>query len=198
MKPVNNWDQVKAASDRQQLPKGGYVCRIMNSEIKTYNGTKGTFDCLEISIDVSEGEFKDFYAANYRGQNQENKKWRGVLRLYVPNDDGSDMDEWNKSKLKAATNAVEDSNQGYHWDWNEAGLKGKLVGCLIRNEEWEYNGRTGWNTKPFKFVPVSDIKNGKFEIPKDKPLNKKTSDSDDSETVSTNAGIDSYLEDLPF
>ena len=36
MKPVNNWDQVKAASDRQQLPKGGYVCRIMNGEIKTY------------------------------------------------------------------------------------------------------------------------------------------------------------------
>lgn len=198
MKPVNNWEQVKAASDRQQLPKGGYVCRIMNSEIKTYNGTKGTFERLEISIDVAEGEFKDFYAADYRGQNQENKKWRGVLRLYVPKDDGSDMDEWNKSKLKAATNAVEDSNQGYHWDWNEAGLKGKLVGCLIRNEEWEYNGRTGWNTKPFKFVPVSDIKNGKFEIPKDKPLNKKTSDSDDSETVSTNAGIDSYLEDLPF
>lgn len=173
MKPVNNWDQVKAASDRQQLPKGGYVCRIMNGEIKTYNGTKGTFERLEISIDVAEGEFKDFYATDYRGQNQEDKKWRGVLRLYVPKDDGSDMDEWTKSKLKAATNAVEDSNQGYHWDWNEAGLKGKLVGCLIRNEEWEYNGRTGWNTKPFKLVPVSDIKNGKFEIPKDKPLNKK-------------------------
>ena len=60
MKPVNNWDQVKAASDRQQLPKGGYVCRIMNGEIKTYNGTKGTFERLEISIDVAEGEFKDF------------------------------------------------------------------------------------------------------------------------------------------
>ncbi|RGQ39576.1 hypothetical protein DWY99_08700 [[Clostridium] leptum] len=198
MKPVNNWEQVKAASNRQQLPKGGYVCRIMNGEIKTFNGKNGPFDCLEISIDVSEGEFKDFYATDYRGQNQEDKKWRGVLRLYVPKDDGSDMDEWTKSKLKAATNAVEDSNQGYHWDWNEAGLKGKLVGCLIRNEEWEYNGKTGWKTKPFKFVPVFDIRNGKFEIPNDKPLNKKTSDSDDSETVSTNAGIDSYLEDLPF
>ena len=180
MKPVNNWDQVKAASDRQQLPKGGYVCRIMNGEIKTYNGTKGTFERLEISIDVAEGEFKDFYATDYRGQNQEDKKWRGVLRLYVPKDDGSDRDEWTKSKLKAAPNAVGDSNQGYHGDWNE---------------EWEYNGRTGWNTKPFKLVPVSDIKNGKFEIPKDKPLNKKTSDS---EAISTNAGIDSYLEDLPF
>ena len=67
-------------------------------------------DSLEISIDVAEGEFKDFYATDYRGQNQEDKKWRGVLRLYVPKDDGSDMDEWTKSKLKAATNAVEDSN----------------------------------------------------------------------------------------
>lgn len=195
MKPVNNWDQVKAATDRQQLPKGGYVCKIMNAEIKTYNGTNGPFDRLEISIDIVEGEFKDFYAADYRGQNREDKSWRGVLRLYVPKDDGSERDEWTKSRLKAVTDAIEESNQGYHWDWNEAGLKGKLVGCLIRSEEWEYNGRTGWSTKPFKFVPVSDIRNGKFEIPKDKPLNKKTSNS---ETVSTNAGIDSYLEDLPF
>lgn len=195
MKPVNNWDQVKAAADRQQLPKGGYICKIMNAEIKTYKGTNGPFDRLEISIDVVEGDFKDFYATDYRGQNREDKSWRGVLRLYVPKDDGSERDEWTKSRLKAVTDAIEESNQGYHWDWNEAGLKGKLVGCLIRNEEWEYNGRTGWSTKPFKFASVSDIRNGKFEIPKDKPLNKKASNS---ESVSINAGIDSYLEDLPF
>ena len=73
----------------------------MLSLIHIYNGTKGTFERLEISIDVAEGEFKDFYATDYRGQNQEDKKWRGVLRLYVPKDDGSDMDEWTKSKLKA-------------------------------------------------------------------------------------------------
>ncbi len=84
MKPVNNWEQVKAASNRQQLPKGGYVCRIMNGEIKTFNGKNGPFDCLEISIDVSEGEFKDFYAADYRGQNQEDKKWRGGLASLCP------------------------------------------------------------------------------------------------------------------
>lgn len=84
MKPVNNWEQVKAASNRQQLPKGGYVCRIMNGEIKTFNGKNGPFDCLEISIDVSEGEFKDFYAADYRGQNQEDKKWRGSCVFMSP------------------------------------------------------------------------------------------------------------------
>lgn len=195
MKPIANWDKVKSATKRPQLPKGGYVCKIMNSEIKTYQGTNGSFERLEISIDVAEGEFKAFYAADYRGQNQEDKRWRGTLRLYVPTDDGSEQDEWNKSKLKAVTDAVEDSNPGYHWDWNEAGLKGKLVGCLIRNEEWEYNGRTGWNTKPFKFVPVSDIRNGKFEIPKDKPLNEKASFLN---TTSDDALVDSEPEDLPF
>ena len=195
MKPISNWNQVKAASDRQQLPKGGYICKIMNGEIKTYNGTNGPFERLEISIDVAEGEFKGFYAADYRGQNQEDKRWRGVLRLYVPKDDGSEQDEWTKSRLKAVTDAVEDSNQGYHWDWNEAGLKGKFVGCLIRNEEWEYNGKTGWSTRPFKFVPVSDIKSANFEIPKDKPLTKKTVQP---KTTEGNGTIDSYLEDLPF
>lgn len=195
MKPIANWDKVKSATKRPQLPKGGYVCKIMNSEIKTYQGTNGSFERLEISIDVAEGEFKAFYAADYRGQNQEDKRWRGTLRLYVPTDDGSEQDEWNKSKLKAVTDAVEDSNPGYHWDWNESGLKGKLIGCLIRNEEWEYNGRTGWSTKPFKFVPVSDIRNGKFEIPKDKPLNKKASSIE--ETIDDNP-YDSDTEDIPF
>lgn len=195
MKPIANWDKVKSAAKRPQLPKGGYVCKIMNGEIKTYQGSNGSFERLEISIDVVEGEFKAFYATDYRSQNQEDKRWRGTLRFYVPTDDGSERDEWNKSKLKAVTDAVEDSNPGYHWDWNEAGLKGKLVGCLIRNEEWEYNGRTGWNTKPFKFVPVSDIRNGKFEIPKDKPLNEKASFLN---TTSDDALVDSEPEDLPF
>lgn len=170
MNKPNNWESVKAATERVTLPAGGYIVKILNAEIKTYGKPEETFDKLEISIDITDGEFKDFYANDYRSQIQEDKKWKGMLRQYTPKDDGSEKDEWTKSSLKALTDAIEESNTGYHWDWNEVGLKGKVVGCLFRSEEWEYDGKEGWKTQPFKFLPVDAIKSGKFKMPKEKPI----------------------------
>lgn len=173
MKQPNNWNDVKPAAERQQLPKGGYVCKIMDAKVVTYGQAPDSFEKLEISLDISDGEFKDFYAADYRAQTQEDKRWKGVLRQYIPKDDGSEKDEWTKSSLKALTDAVEESNPGYHWNWDESSLKGKAVGCLFRSEEWEFNGREGWATRPFKPVAADNIKSGKFKIPADKPLKNK-------------------------
>lgn len=176
MKPIKNWNEVQAATERQQLPVGGYLVKIMDAEVKTYSGRDGgVFEKLEISIDISDGEHKGYYAQDYRSQTNEDKKWRGVLRAYVPKDDGTENDEWTKRTFKALTEAVEDSNKGYHWDWNESSLKGKVVGCLFRSEEWEFNGHSGWATRPFKFVSVDVIKENKFRMPKEKPLKKKAS-----------------------
>ena len=49
-----------------------------------------------------------------------------------------------------------------------------MTGVLFRNEEWEYNGNTGWSTRCCAFAAVGDIRDGKFKIPKDKPLKNKT------------------------
>ena len=68
--------------------------RILDARVNTYSGTKGTFEKLEISVDIADGEFKDFYATDYRSQTQEDKRWRGVLRQYLPTDDGSER--WEK------------------------------------------------------------------------------------------------------
>lgn len=168
MKPIKNWDSVQAVEDWKKLPNGGYVCQIFGVKERTVsNGSS----MLEVSVDISEGEFKDYYAADYRAQNSENKKWRGVLRLFVPTDDGSEKDEFTKKIFKGFTNAVEDSNPGYHWDWNENGLKGKTVGMITRYEEWEWNGKTGMSVKPFKFVAAEVIRSGNYTLPKDKYLN---------------------------
>lgn len=175
MKPINNWNQVKPAVERQQLPKGGYIVKIMDAKEAVYNGQNGEVHKLEISIDIAEGEYKDFYANDYRAQalNTEDRKWKGILRQYIPKDDGSEKDEWTKSALKALTNAIEESNPGYHWDWDEAGLKGKTVGCLFRSEEWSFDGRNGWCTRPFKFISIDAIRSNKFKVPADKPLKNK-------------------------
>lgn len=201
MRKYSNWDHVKALPEYQALPAGGYICRIMGAEVKAFNRRDGgSFEQLQISLDIAEGEYKDHYAQEYRAQNTEDKRWKGVLRLYLPDESGTDQDNFTASRLKAAIEAIEDSNSGYHWDWDERKLKGKLVGCLFRLEEWSFDGRTGWKTQPFKLLSAARIREGKFQIPKDKPLK-------DSRQPAKVSGTDSFLEnggeivsdnDLPF
>lgn len=168
MKPFNNWNDVKATTDRPKLPMGGYICKILDAVIKT---TKNGNEMLVISIDIAEGEYKGFYQSEYTSQNREDKYWKGVVRYFLPEEDGSEKDAFTKSRFKAFTNAVEESNPHYHWDWNEGGLKGKFIGMITRNEEWEYEGKTGFTVKPFMLISVDRINKNDFRLPPDKYLN---------------------------
>lgn len=172
MRAINNWENVKASADFAALPAGGYVCKIQGAKIRTFDGKNGSFERLEVAVDIVEGEYKDHFRRDFDSQNTEDKKWRGVLRLYVPSGDGSEQDNWSAAKLKRFISDVEDSNPGYHWDWEEQKLKGKLVGLTFRREEWEWGGKTGWKTNPFQAYTVEDIRQNKFQLPKDKPLKK--------------------------
>lgn len=197
MRPFNNYDTTQTISARAQLPVGAYICRILKAEEKVYNSSKGEWHKLEISFDISEGEHKDFYANDYRSQSGEDKKWKGILRMNIPSDDGSEADNWAKRSFKTNILAIEESNNGYHWDWNEAQLKGKTVGIVFRSEEWEYNGKRGWRTAPFKMVPAADVKSGNIKIPDPKPLNGKAASQ-----ASTAADLSDFVEvasaDLPL
>ena len=197
MRPFNNYDTTQTISARAQLPVGAYICQIFKAEEKVYSSSKGEWHKLEVSFDISEGEHKDFYANDYRTQSGEDKKWKGVLRMNIPTDDGSEADGWTKRSFKTNILAIEESNNGYHWDWNEAQLKGKTVGIVFRSEEWEYNGKRGWRTAPFKMVPAADVKSGNIKIPDPKPLNGKAASQ-----ASTAADLSDFVEvasaDLPF
>ena len=195
MKKFNNWENVKAASEFVPLPAGGYIVELKNAKVKEYKNQNGdSFERFEIAIDIAEGEFKDYYANDYCNQTNEDKKWKGVLRLYMPKEDGSEQDEWAKSRFKSFIEAVEDSNPGFHWDWDESKLRGKKIGCLFRLEEWEYNGKTGKKAQPFKAVSVEKIKSGNFKIPKEKLLEKNES----APTSPTPEFRDIPDEDVPF
>lgn len=198
MKPIGNWDDVKAAKDFEPLPAGAYSCRIQGAKIKEYTGKDGSqFEKLEIALDIDEGDFKDFYKQDFDSQQTEDKRWKGVLRLYLPKDDGSEKDGWTASRLKACINAIEDSNGGYHWDWNESKLKGKKAGCIFRREEWSFNGKTGWKAQPFKLIAYEDFKEGRFRLPKDKPLDNKSTPVKKPENFDEIVEIESD-DDLPF
>ena len=196
MKKFNDYNETQAITDAQKIPAGGYMAVIKKAEVKEYSNENGNYEMLEISFDITEGEYKDYYADNYRAQPDEDKKWKGVLRLFVPSDDGSDSDAFCKRKFKTNILAVEDSNTGYHWDWDERKLKGKAVGVLLQNKEWEFNGNTGWSAQPYGFIAVEKIKSNKFKVPKDKP--KKNSNPAPTVTRKATDFEEIDDDDLPF
>ena len=165
----NNWNEVKEFSDRKKLPLDAYVCKVKRAVVQpTEYG-----DQLCILFDIVEGEFSGFYNEEYKSNNSENKKWKGVLRQFIPKDDGSEKDEWTKRSFKGMITSFEKSNPGYMWNWDENSLAGKLIGILFRNEEWEYESKTGWTVKPYRAITVEKVRNEDFLLPKDKPLKPK-------------------------
>ena len=173
MKPYNGYKAEKPASAREHLPAGGYVAKILNAEELEYSWGR----VLLISFDIADGERKGFFKADYDGNTNEDRKWRGTYRLRVPNGDGSEKDDWSKRAFGNAMWAIEDANPGYHWDWDERGLAGKTVGVLFRNREWEMDGKTGWTTECCKLISADDARTGNYKMPKDKPLDKSAPDS---------------------
>ena len=97
----------------------------------------------------------------------------------------------------AQIQAFENSNANLHIDcerdWDENVLKGKLVGALFNEKEWEKDGKTGWFTQCKRFVPANDIRSGNFTIPKREELkNKPSTASNDS--FDPNANLSDFVE----
>ena len=171
MKEYNVEIKKNSSGGREILPAGGYVCQIQGARIE--EGQYGS--TLVIAHDVCEGDYKGFFKKDYENNDREDKKWRGTFRLRLPNEDGSQQDEWKAKALGNTIWALEESNPGFKWDWANAEkqLKGKKIGLLYRNKEWEFGGRTGWTTEAVAAESIEDIRAGKFRIPKDKPLPEK-------------------------
>lgn len=197
IKQYNGAKAQRRSSGREVLPAGGYVARILNAEVQHYNFSNGAVDKLVLSFDILEGKFKDFFKTDYQNNQNEDKKWRGVFRITIPADDGTESDGWAKNAFNNFIYALEDGNPGYTWAWDETTLKGKVIGVLFRNKEWEFNGNTGWTTECCAVDAASAIREGNFKMPKDKPLsNKKNASGGNSggfaEVTAEESG------DLPF
>lgn len=168
------YDETQVYEAQEKLPIGGYVLKILKTKIEGYSWGQ----VLVLMIDVAEGEHAGFYKKNYDAQ-QQDKKWKGTYRINLPKDDGTEQDSWNVKKLKSAMTAVEKSNDGYIWNWDETSLSGKIVGGLFGNKEYEFNGRKGFYTDCRALCSVESIRSGNFTIPADKLLNSGTSSGND-------------------
>jgi len=187
MKQYSDFKAERSGSGRETLPAGGYVCQILSAKIE--QGNYG--DTLIIAHDVCEGDYEGIFKRDFENNDREDKKWRGIFRLRLPKDDGSEQDGWKKRAFNNFIWAVEQSNSGFAWAWDEKKLKGKKIGLIYRNKEWEFNGRSGWTTEAGASDSVDNIREKKFRLLKDKPLANRP-----AEPVMTDEGSDDS--DLPF
>jgi hypothetical protein len=195
----NNWDDVQEFSDRPKLPLGAYVCHIRQASIRD-NPNSGS-QSLAVLFDISEGEYTGFYQKEFMSNPSAERKWKGVLYVWLPRNDGSDKDENSKRTLKGFVTSVERSNAGYTWNWDERSLVGKTVGIIFRNEEWDYNGKHGWSVRPWRATSADKVRNGEYTIPEDKAL--PTSSTSYGNTSNYGYGKPSFTEEdneeqLPF
>lgn len=185
----DNWESVPAEVRRRKLPVGGYVCLIR--DVSTSHSDFG--DRLNISFDISEGDYAAFYTDEYNRNPSADKKYKGVFRLWLPSNDGSEKDERTKSRFKAFISAVEESNRGYKWNWDEQLLVNKEIGIVFRNEEYDFNGRNGFATKPCYACSSDKIRIGEYSIPNAKLLPK-----DHTYTSSGMTQIEDVDGEIPF
>ena len=182
---------------RETLPAGGYVGKILDANVLNYDWG----EVLKIDFDIAEGDYKGFFAADYRANTSDNKKWRGSFRLNVPNE----RNQWYENQCKSFNNfvaCVEESNNGFHWAWEEKALKGKFLGFLFRNKEYAIDGDNGhfegWTTECCAVTTVDDIREGNFKMPKDKPLDKSKSKGKSAQASSAFTELEGDDGDLPF
>ena len=171
IRKFNDYEQTKSYSESARLPKGGYVMQIKEANI--VQNRSGNGEHLVIFADIAEGDYNGYFLKDYQRQEGEDKKWRGKTFINIPTDDGSESDSWTKRRFKTFTEAVEDSNEGYHFDWDEKKFKGKFVGALFNEREWESpDGKIIKLTNWAGSCSVDKIRNGSYTLPKDQTIDR--------------------------
>lgn len=174
--------QIRTGAVFDQLPKGAYVIKIKKAEECDNKNGKGSH--IKVAFDIAEGEYKDFYQKQFDAVTAEDKHWPydAVHNLPAPDNDSP---QWMINSFGTFIAALEDSNDGYHWDWNEAKWKGLVLGALFRIEQSENNGTVYDHTRPFWFRKAQDVRDGKFgRLPKDKLVEAKKPSPDELMSVS--------------
>ena len=203
MQKFGGYDDAKKqaqASGTSKLPAGGYVCKVIG--VKYTKGEEGKSDFIEIQFEIAEGEYKGFFQKQYEANTNEDKKYKGRTKIYIPTDDGSEKDGWTKKTFAGWTNAFEESNEGYLWDWDEKKWKNKLIGIVFGETGTVISGRDVVYTEARFAVSAEKIRSGNYPAAKFKAKNGYPSDGGSASSGSDNNGFlnipEGAVEDLPF
>lgn len=159
----NNWDEVEAFNgDFETVTPGGHVCKILKVVIEEKNYGQ----LLRIGFDIIEGEHKDFYKRKFDNNTNAEKKWQGMYYQTIMKD--------NLKFFKGFITAIEKSNEGYKWNWDEQTLVGKKFLGVFGEEEYEANdGSIKMSVKCRRISSVD--KKDSTKVPEPKRINKPTS-----------------------
>lgn len=196
MKELKGFENAKVyTGESKQLPKGGYVAKII--DCKEVSGEKNgySFGYLSFAFDIAEGEYKEHYKKIYSEDINEEKKWKGVYNAFIPQE-GTQYYEDNLNRFKTMIANIEESNPGYHWDWDEKKLKGKTIGIVFGEKEFRtQQGDVIVITEPRYFINVDAVRSGKFKEPKFKKLENNQGVSFTNDFAEIDDGLD---DKLPF
>lgn len=198
---LSNWDNTKGIKkgENQQLPPGGYIVKI----IQAYQGESTNGKFIKVSFDIASGEYKGFYLNKFKNRFNDKEDWKGNFFMFFPKDE---QDTYTLGILKGNIDAIENSNNNIKLIPTQDGnsftkesienLKGKLVGAVMYEKEWEYEGRTGFYTTVSHFEKVEDIKNENYKVPEKKLLKKENKQKDNSNMLEGFYELSD--DDLPF
>ncbi len=140
------------------LPVGGYKTKIVKTELATsQNGNQ----CIIIGFDITDGEYKGYFKQQFDGSKLENKKYKGLIRLWLPNKESQYYDKQLKSYWRNIY-AIENANNGFKFDdtENHKTLVGKTAYIMVAEKDWEFNGKRGVSAKPINFVYKKNVEDG--------------------------------------
>ena len=184
MKPIQGYDLINEAGEFKRLPAGIYPIVITN----IIDRPEGEY--LEIYVDIAKGDYKDYFkTAVENGLKDTSRSIRSYKTNALP-------------FFKAFITAIEKSNPGYQWDWDESKLIGKKAVGIFAEEEYLKDGQVKLSTKLYEVRSFEAYQAGKLSVPPIKRVYAETvapAMSEVAEQFDNNAEAPTLLDDdFPF
>lgn len=160
------YDDIQVNEDFTPIELGGHKGVIMGVEEYTspISGNKS----LKVSVDTDKTDKQPgYFTEQYKTDTRPDKKWSNSAIKYV----SLGQEENQVKMLKGFLTAVENSNNGFKYNWNKeiTQLKGKKVGLMFGIEEYQNDkGELKTMPKMTQFRSIDKVDNAK--IPKVKLL----------------------------
>ena len=159
MKRIENWDSIVESTSFKRLTPNGYICKILKVEDHHEK------EYLKIYFDIVKGDDKGYFKKQYDGDTRKEKKWPNAGTFIRSYKDSA------ASMFKGFTNAIEKSNKGYQWNFDEKTLVNKVVGLIIADEQYQnQKGQVRVRNYVAAVRSVETIEKGEYEIPALKEL----------------------------
>lgn len=201
LKRPNDWDNIEPIEygEREILELGGHEVIIKNAY--EYTGQSGNTS-LKVEVDIAGNDKQaGFFQRQYDNNMMVDRKWPNGACKYI----SLKEDENCIALFKGFTTAVENSNPGYVWNFDEKSLINKKLCGVFALEEYEkQDGTIGTAVKLSQFRSLDKL--SEVKIPRVKLLNGDQIDYEiyknsqknvakNNKTVQKNDKIDEFIEE---